>query len=477
MSATESNTHGRPIFPSPGLPEEARQARLLGLYGQRQEGLLMQRLKILGGRLELAQWRRLAELAIRYTPGYALHLTTRQDIELHGLQPADVPALHCGLAEVGMSTVGACGDTIRAVTVDPASGLASGSFDMGPLAVRIHAHAQSLPAAFSLPRKFKVSLSGSPEGGARPYINDVGLVANDDGTLRVIVAGSLGVRPNTGILGYERISTDEVLPLITASLRLFEAEGDRQNRSRARLRHVRERLGDETFLRRLADLFQEEKSKTYPPVPALVRFEGTELPSVSLSVPRGDLSPQDALVLIEIAERRGATVRIGIEHDLVIFGLQPDDLPVHLQGWTRAAHVIACPGAHHCQRGVAETWGAADALREALDGSGLLAAISGCPNNCSHAAVADLGLIGRIKTVDGEKRPHYRLSAGGGRGCSARLAVELHAAVPREQVGPVAGWLIEQWQAAQVEAPLSFADFVAREQERLAAGIAQQLET
>jgi sulfite reductase (ferredoxin) len=471
-----TKTNGRPDFPAASLPAEAPRIRLLGLYDQRQEGLLMQRLKVLGGRLTLEQWRRIAELAMEMTPEFPLHLTTRQDVEFHGLRREDIPALHHALAQAGLTTVGSCGDSIRAVTIDPESGAAADSFDLGPLAALVHDHAQSFPGAFGLPRKFKISFSSDSRGAARPYLNDVGFIANPDGSLRVILAGSLGARPSLGILAYEHIEVNEALPLVTAALRLFAAEGDRQNRSRARLRHVRERLGDAPFLQRVDALFNDEKAKPYPSVPALKLHHGPARPSVKLNVPHGDLAPQDIFALVDSAVRHEARLRIGLTHDLILFGVDRHDLPPRFQAWADAAPVMACPGAHLCGHGVVETWPAADALREALAGSGLVVAVAGCPNNCSHAAVADIGLIGRLKTVDGVKRAHYRLLAGGGLGCSHRLALELHPGLLLEQIGVAVEWLVDQWQRAGTGARQALGEFVAQEHEYLITGLAQFLE-
>ena len=102
-------------FPCDAYPDDPRIAHLLGIYEQRQDGLRMQRVQIVGGRLTPSQLRRLGELARDHTPGTPLHLTTRQDVELHGLTPDHIPPVHHGLAEVGLSTVGTCGDTLAAL--------------------------------------------------------------------------------------------------------------------------------------------------------------------------------------------------------------------------------------------------------------------------------------------------------------------------------------------------------------------------
>jgi len=457
-------------LPSVGIPEERHKVRLLGLYEQRQPGMMMQRIKFSGGRLELAQWRTIAELARRLAPGEPLRLTTRQNIEFHGIKIEAMPELQRALADAGLSVVGACGDTIRAVTVDPESGLSPDSYDLGPLAELIHDHAQSQPDAFSLPRKFKISLSGSPEGKARPYINDVGLVANEDGTLRAVVAGSLGAVPSPGIVFHERLTVDEILPFVMAALRLFAAEGDRANRARARFRHVRERMGNEAFLQALQLLFVEEKGKEHPAAAAPLRQSGPPRPAVRLSLPGGTLRAEDALALVDLAERRDGILRIGLEHDLWLFGIPVEELPERLRTWVAAPNAIACPGSLLCQKGIVETGQALDMVRAAVPAnSGLFVAISGCPNGCTHPAIADIGFFGRLKKIGATQFTHYRLLAGGGGGRNPKLAIQLHEAVPLEQVGVVAAWLAGEWNKARQGGCDRFTNFVERERKRLIA--------
>lgn len=457
---TITGNNGRPQFPCPSIPEEPAQARLLGLYAQRQEGFYMQRIKILAGRLDPEQWRRLAELALEYTPGYPLHLTTRQDIELHGVRPEVVPALQRGLADAGLTTVGACGDTIRAVTVGPECGMVRGSWDLGPLAIAIHRHFQSLPGAFAMPRKFKVALSGCSHGCNRPYINDIGLVANGDGSFAAYLAGSLGPRPGVALRCYEALHIDEILPLVSAAFRLFAAGGDRKNRSRARLRHVRERLGNAVFQEQLEDLLREERTKPHPTLPALARHLGEDAPSVRLHISNGDLDPADAISLSNLAGQHGGSLRIGLEHDLHLFGITGAELPENYRNLAEKPSIMACPGAHLCRLGLIETRPLAEALQPLLAAeSGLLVGVSGCPNNCAEAAVADIGLVGCLRKVDGELRMYARLLAGGGRGQYPELAEELHPAVPVEQVGSTISHLVSRWQIARDNGTGSFGEF------------------
>jgi sulfite reductase (ferredoxin) len=457
-------------FPCASFPDDPHAQRLLGLYDMRTEGLVLQRIKVHAGRITPAQLRTCAELARTFTPGYPVHLTTRQDIELHGLRPGDVPAVQQALGKAGLTTLGAAGDTPRNVTVCPGCGLCPGKVDVSDLADRIAESAQTLPWIRRLPRKFKICISGCEDAAARPWINDVGLIACADGTFRAVLAGSLGARPGTGIELYAGLKPGEVIPLVVAALRLFEAGGDRQNRARARLRHVRERLGDKAFRELLDTLFQKEKAKGEWPVPDTPRVSGEPVKETRLRLPLGDIEPDAATALADAAEAAGAVVRIGFEHDLFIYG--SIELSPELTALVGGPSIVSCPGNTWCEKGIACSRGAAAAIRERLPaGCELKICLSGCPNNCAHAAVADIGFTGRIKTIDGVRTECFRMVAGGGKGRTPILAQELHPAVPADNVGDVVAWVVEQYEQQRSSGHAAFDQFVGHSEDALTQGI------
>lgn len=436
----------------------------------------MQRIKAYGGDVTPAQLRAMATLAETFTPGYPLHLTTRQDVELHGLRAADVPAVQRGIAAAGLTTVGACGDTLRNVTVCTGNGQCEGSRDMAPLAEAIRVALESLPCIRSLPRKFKICLSGCAKACAKPWINDLAFVAREDGALSVVGAGSLGARPNTGIALYESVSPAEAVALSVAAVRLFDAEGDRKTRSRARLRHVRERLADEPFRQRLDDAFRQESVGASHAAPPLPRVASAGRRQARLQLPLGDIAPAAARALAEAVERAEGTIRIGFEHDLWIHGEKALGLPPELAQWAGGPRVVACPATTWCKCGIADARAVAEQVRAALAGrDDLNVCISGCPNNCAHASVADIGLIGRVKTIKGVRTECFRVQAGGGRGVSAGLGRDVHAAVPADQIADVVAWVAEQFTGRQAEAE-TFAAFVEGEHESLVRELAGRVE-
>ena len=114
--------------------------KLLGVYPQKQTGLFMQRIKVIGGRINWHQWRRIAELAAKYSRGFPLHITTRQDIELHNLDIDDISIIQEGLSKVALTTFGAGGDSIRNMTICTGCDFHRDSFDLFPIAQLLWQH-------------------------------------------------------------------------------------------------------------------------------------------------------------------------------------------------------------------------------------------------------------------------------------------------------------------------------------------------
>ena len=420
-------------FPCRQVPEDPHVARLMGLYSQRQEGQWMQRLKVLGGHLTGQQWRGLADIVRQFTPDCPLHLTTRQDIELHTLTDDRIPGVQHRIAEMGLTCLGACGDTLRNITVCPCAGVQPGRADLIPLAWAIRKHLEATDGIFDLPRKFKIALACGDDCG-QPWINDIGFVARQRDRqwgFRVMVAGSLGAKPGLGMLLADWLPAGEVLPLVTAAIRVFAAHGDRDNRRRARLRHVRERIGDEAFTTMLQAAFDEALAEQSWPAPPLEEPTRGLAERLTLTFPNGDITPDAAEALGRLAERDDTAVRIANHHRVIVFGrelAQLADAVSEFDALSAAAkpqpNVVACPGQRWCSRGLVHTNAMADRIRAELPdlAPDTFVGVSGCPNGCGHSAVADIGLSGVLVHRGGEKQEAYNLLAGGGMGRRAKLA-------------------------------------------------------
>ncbi len=225
-----------------------------GIYGQRQPGVQMVRVKIPFGGLTANQLRRLAELADRYATGVG-HVTTRQDIQIHFVELKDVPAIMRGLAEVGLTTREACANTVRNVTACHLAGVCQGEvFDVTPYAKTVAYHLLRNPLNQSMPRKFKIAFSGCAHDCALTPIHDIGLLAvkRADGAIgfRMVAGGGLGSAPRVAQLLREFTPMAELIPSIEAVIKVFDTLGNRKNRNKARMKFVIDKLGFEEFKRR-----------------------------------------------------------------------------------------------------------------------------------------------------------------------------------------------------------------------------------
>jgi sulfite reductase (NADPH) hemoprotein beta-component len=236
-------------------PDEWRAFRLVrGTYGQRQAGdAQMLRVKIPQGILDGAQLRALADVAERYSRGFA-HVTTRQNVQLHFLRLHDVEPVMRRLAEAGLTTREACGNSVRNITACPWAGVAADeAFDVTPYAEALSRHLLRHPLSSRLPRKFKIAFEGCPEDHAFAAINDIGFRAlvRVNGRarrgFRVSVGGGTSILPTSGHLLYEFLPAGDILDLAEAILRLYAARGDYQHKQRNRMKFLIREMGFEAW--------------------------------------------------------------------------------------------------------------------------------------------------------------------------------------------------------------------------------------
>jgi sulfite reductase (ferredoxin) len=397
-----------------------------GIYGQRQPGVQMVRIKIPFGGISANQLRRVAELADRYATGVG-HVTTRQDIQMHFVELKDVPAIMRGLAEVGLTTREACANTVRNVTACHLAGVCQGEvFDVTPYAKTVAYHLLRNPLNQSLPRKFKIAFSGCAHDCALTPIHDVGLLAakRADGAVgfRMVVGGGLGSTPRVAQLLREFTPMEELIPSIEAVIKVFDTLGNRKNRNKARMKFVIDKLGFEEFKRRweaaylaMGHSLPESGSLTllqHQDEPRLImpirngtlngaghhngngsRGAGHETPlemwqrtnvvkqkqegyvTAAIKLFMGDITAEQMLFVADLAERySNGNLRTTINQNLVIRWIPSDQIsPLYEDlasrgladpGAELVEDIIACPGTDTCGLGITSSKGLARALAE-----------------------------------------------------------------------------------------------------------------
>ncbi len=433
----------------------------------------MQRIKIPYGGLSPQQLETAADLAEEYSDG-VVHVTTRQDFQLHFVHIDNTPTLMRRLAAAKITTREACGNSVRNVTACPYAGVCHDEvFDVSPYARALATFLLGHPDCQSFGRKFKPAFSGCGEHSCGLVnMHDLGLVAtmrNNNGTSRrgfeVYVGGGLGAVTYQAKLFDSFLAPEELLPTAQAMARVFSRLGEKKNRNRARIKFLVNDLGIEKFrqlvleerktlpydprwtqLIKDAENEQEEPLKPMGTLPGggtesfrqwlktntrSQRQEGYVVATVAL--PLGDITASQLRALADIVRRftRG-TVRTTVEQNFVIRWVSKNDLPELHQalevenlgrcGAGSIIDVVACPGTDTCKLGISSSRGLAAELEKRMaqksvefDDSvqNLHIKISGCFNGCGQHHVADLGFYGVSRKISGYAVPHFQVVLGG----------------------------------------------------------------
>src|SRR6187399_313164 len=242
-------------------PEDWRRFRLVrGTYGQRQDNVQMLRIKIPQGIVTASQMRTLAGVAARYSRGFC-HVTTRQNIQYHFVLLSVVEEVMRELANEGLTTREACGNSVRNITGCPYAGTSETEiFDVTPYGEALTRYFLRHPLSGVLPRKFKIAFEGCVEDHALASIHDIGWRARIvDGKkgFRVTVAGGTSILPVSGYVLYEFLPVEEMFNVAEAVLRVFHKYGDYEHRQRNRLKFTVKALGWDGFRARFEECLEE----------------------------------------------------------------------------------------------------------------------------------------------------------------------------------------------------------------------------
>ena len=241
--------------------DDWRRFRLLrGTYGQRQDGVQMMRIKIPQGITTGNQLRALGDVAAKYSRGFG-HVTTRQNIQYHFVQLKDAEPAMRDLADVGMTTREACGNSVRNITACPYAGVAHDEvFDVTPYAEGMTRYFLGHPLAGSLPRKFKIAFEGCPTDHALASIHDLGWFARVvDGRrgFRLTIGGGTSILPTSGHLLYEFLPAEQMLEVAEAIVRVYHRLGDREHPQRNRMKFLIRQLGWDAWRQRFDETLAE----------------------------------------------------------------------------------------------------------------------------------------------------------------------------------------------------------------------------
>jgi len=415
-----------------------------GVYGQRQEGVNMLRVKVPGGRLTPVQLDALADVTKTYSERGIAHITTRQSIQIHFVPLARSPDALRRLAQAGLTTREACGNAVRNMTACGLSGVCPREHvDVGEHVDGATQHFLRNPLNQQLPRKFKISFSGCEADCAQSLLHDTGVVAvKKDGKhgFMVKAGGGLGHKPHEAIVVEEFISESELLFSLEALVTLHNKYSDRTKRAKSRIKFLVERFGVQDFLEKYREEFaRTREALANLPYPQGVWREqsGNEIPGpgaprklfaqhqpglfvLPIALPIGDITPvqmhgiADLLRIHNLVElhttqdQNLAIPNVAVE---IISTLRGALSTLGLNEPVTGDNVVACPGTSTCRLGITSS----TLLGPKLSGGvkDLRIRVSGCHNGCAQPETGDIGIYGEGKRVHGKLVPHYQMYFGG----------------------------------------------------------------
>jgi len=448
--------------------ERFRSLRLArGVYGQRQEGVQMIRIKLPFGKVTSEQLLRIAKVSDEYSRG-RLHITTRQDIQIHYVSLDRTPELWAELEKSDITLREACGNTVRNITASETAGIdLDEPFDVSPYAHALFQFFLRNPVCQEMGRKFKMSFSSSDKDTALSYLHDLGFIpkiVNGEKGFKVMLGGGLGSQPHHAELLSEFIPVNQIIPTTEGVLRIFDRFGERNKRLKARMKFLIKDLGRDAFLKLVEE---EKKALAYQTVeidttafdapiaaPLLVApkvviedvaaFEAWKKSNViqqkqagyvaiGIKVSLGDFYTDKARLLADLIKNYGANeLRFSLRQDILIRNIKEDNLVFFYQelakldfvslGYNSTADITACPGTDTCNLGIASSTGIATELERVLaaeypqynNNNDITIKISGCMNACGQHNMAEIGFQGMSINSGKLVAPALQVLLGGG---------------------------------------------------------------
>ncbi|WP_298263696.1 nitrite/sulfite reductase [uncultured Lutibacter sp.] len=448
--------------------ERFRSLRLArGVYGQRQFGVQMIRIKLPYGKLTSEQLHRICEVSDEYSRG-RLHITTRQDIQIHHVSLDRTPELWSQLEKDDITLREACGNTVRNVTASETAGIdINEPFDVSPYAHAVFEFFLRNPICQEMGRKFKISFSGTDEDTALSFMHDLGFIAKiKDGKkgFKVMLAGGLGSQARLADTLFEFISEEKIIPLTEAILRVFDRHGERVKRARARLKFLVKEIGLKAFLKLVIEekkalsysVYKIDASK-YGSVPTISKLKAPKVviedkeafelwksinvisqkqqgfSAIGIKIPLGDFYTNKARLLADLIKKYAANeLRLTLRQNILIRHVKNELLPyfyVELSklgftevGYNSTVDITSCPGTDTCNLGIASSTGITTELEKVLKNEfpqylknkEIAIKISGCMNSCGQHSMAHIGFQGMTIKYGNLVAPALQVLLGGG---------------------------------------------------------------
>ncbi len=499
-----------------------------GVYGQRQVGVHMFRTKIPFGYITPDQLIALANISEKYTNG-RLHITTRQNVQMHYVKLNDSPAIWEELVAAGMTAREACGNTVRNLTASPLAGVDPDElFDVSPYVYATFDYFLRNPICQEMGRKIKPAFSSSDKDSAFTYFHDFGFIPRiKDGQrgFKVVVGGGLGAVSMVAHTAFEFLPADQIIPFQEAALRVFDRYGEREKRMKARMKFLIKDLGFDRFMELVHEEWPAIAHREYAIdeslVPKLGSVPGDNFPplapahpalyeewlqtnvleqkqggyrAVAIRIPLGNLEAEQARLLAEVIRTHASDdIRLSVQQGMILRYVPPTALPhlfnalyaldLGLPGYDTTADITACPGTDTCALGVTNSTGLAQVLEalvrdeypELVTEDDIRIKISGCMNACGQHMAANIGFHGSSIRVGDKIAPAMQVVVGGGIAPDGRgFIAEKVIKVPTRRVPDVVRILFEDYRLQASEGEY-YNDYAVRQGKRYFYGLLKPL--
>ena len=455
-----------------------------GIYSHRGGKVFMTRIRISAALVTASQLEALAFSSRKYGSGI-LHITTRQDIQIHDVKIEDTIKIMEYLKEYNLSPRGGGGNTVRNVIGCHLSGICDKEvFDIRKHAVGIAEYLLRQDSSFNLPRKFKIAFSCCSRDCAGCLINDIGFIAkieNSKEGFSVFVGGGMGADSRIGSPLEKFIPTEDVGYCVAAIKNIFFKKGDRRNKHHNRLRFLIENIGLEEFKKLYKEEFQGLKEKEHivlrkidfqepkekdSDVPEADDKEYNEFlrynvrpqkqngfVSVELRIPRGDISDKKLTALADLESSfSGIEFRTTQNQNLILAWIRKKDIHKLFLKLKKTVSeflysntlldVVTCKGAVTCNLGLCNSPALTKEIEDVIKGKfigkevfkKLEIKINGCPNACGHQPIGKLSFHGMVRRVDNRPVPFYKFFIGGRKEAEKTRFGEEVGAIPARNI-------------------------------------------
>lgn len=439
-----------------------------GVYAQRDGKKFMIRLRIPSGVTDVGELKKVYNFAEKYGVS-KIHFTTRQALQLHDMDIDEVCDLMEEALDYDIYTRGSGGNFPRNVALSPLAGVnVNEPFDPTPYALAVGNYFLERIYTYKLPRKLKVSFSSTSADGAHCTVQDLGFIAvkNDNkNAFQIYLGGGLGQNPKVAVKYPELIEPEEVLYYVEAMVKFFMAEGDYNNKARARVRYILDKMGEEEFISSYKKFVEAEKSQGHMDVKVQPREINKPGKSTSIEDERlykqkqhglysvyvhpigGQLSVENLKKIIVALEKfDDIDIRLAMTEGVYIRNLNGEEAEAMLKlteditCHSKVDQSIACIGAPTCQMGLGDSQGLLKSIIVNLEGKGLDKGIlpriyiSGCGNSCGVHQVGPIGFTGKKKKIDGEMQDCFTLFLGGSFAVGKTKLGDVYGDLPADKI-------------------------------------------